>query len=199
MINSVTAVLCDKLCALGIFPKSQEKIYTYGFELLLSSVIGIVVLMMISIAGGKAFAWLPYLLGFIPVRITGGGYHAKTHFKCILSFSLVFFAFLLSSIFVDIQSITYILLSFTTMVISLAVAPVEAINKPLSNEKRNKNRKRCLKYAIVNHVIALVIWTARIQCGEHIGLYFFGEFAAGISMITVSFKTATPDSTDNKL
>lgn len=46
MINSMTVVLCNKLCAFGIFPKSQEKIYIYGFELLLSSVIGIMVLMM---------------------------------------------------------------------------------------------------------------------------------------------------------
>lgn len=77
MINSMTVVLCNKLCAFGIFPKSQEKIYIYGFELLLSSVIGIMVLMMISITRGTAFAWLSYLLGFIPVRITGGGYHAS--------------------------------------------------------------------------------------------------------------------------
>lgn len=138
MINSMTVVLCNKLCAFGIFPKSQEKIYIYGFELLLSSVIGIMVLMMISITRGTAFAWLSYLLGFIPVRITGGGYHAKTHFTCILSFSLLFLIFLLSSSFIDIQSITYIFLSLTTLIISLAVAPVEAINKPLSNERRSK-------------------------------------------------------------
>lgn len=199
MINRVTAVLCNKLCALGIFSKSQEKIYIYGFELLLSSVIGIVVLMMISITGGKAFAWLPYLLGFIPVRITGGGYHAKTHFTCILSFSLVFLILLLLSSFVNVQSITYILLSIMTLLISLAVAPVEAINKPLSNEKRNKNRKRCLRYALFNHVIALIIGAMGIPCRECISLYFFGEFAAGISMITVGFKTATPDAIDNKL
>ncbi len=188
MINSVTVLLCNKLCTFGIFSKSREKIYIYGFELLLSSVIGIVVLMIISIAGGKAFAWLPYLLGFIPVRITGGGYHAKTHFTCILSFSLIFLFFLLLSSFVNIQSITYILLSLTTLTISLAVAPVEAINKPLSNEKRNKNRKRCLKYAIFNLVIALIIGAMRILCREYISLYFFGEFAAGISMIVVSSK-----------
>ena len=198
MINSMTVVLCNKLCAFGIFPKSQEKIYIYGFELLLSSVIGIVVLMMISITRGTAFAWLSYLLGFIPVRITGGGYHAKTHFTCILSFSLVFLIFLLSSSFIDIQSITYIFLSLTTLIISLAVAPVEAINKPLSNERRSKNRKRCLRYATINQVIALVIWAVRIPCGAYISLYFFGEFAAGISTI-VSFKTAIPDSTGNKL
>lgn len=198
MINSMTVVLCNKLCAFGIFPKSQEKIYIYGFELLLSSVIGIVVLVMISITRGTAFAWLSYLLGFIPVRITGGGYHAKTHFTCILSFSLVFLIFLLSSSFIDIQSITYIFLSLTTLIISLAVAPVEAINKPLSNERRSKNRKRCLRYATINQVIALVIWAVRIPCGAYISLYFFGEFAAGISMI-VSFKTAIPDSTGNKL
>lgn len=164
----------------------------------MSSVIGIMVLMMISITRGTAFAWLSYLLGFIPVRITGGGYHAKTHFTCILSFSLLFLIFLLSSSFIDIQSITYIFLSLTTLIISLAVAPVEAINKPLSNERRSKNRKRCLRYATINQVIALVIWAVRIPCGAYISLYFFGEFAAGISMI-VSFKTAIPDSTGNKL
>ena len=147
MINSMTVLLCDKLCEFGIFPNCQRKKYIYGFELLLSSVIGIVVLMMISATEGLAFAWLPYLLGFVPVRITGGGYHAKTHFSCILSFSLVFLVFLLSSSFVDIQSITYILLSFLTLVITLAVAPVEAINKPLSKDKISRNRKRCLRYA----------------------------------------------------
>lgn len=198
MINSMTVALCNKLCRLGIFPKKREKVYIYGFELLISSVIGIMVLIAISIAEGNCFAWLPYLLGFIPARITGGGYHAKTHFTCILSFSLVFSLFLLLSNHVDIRPITYIFLSLATLIISLAVAPVEAINKPLTKEKRIKNRKRCLMCAIITQVMAMLICVMRIPCGEYIDLYFFGEFAAGMSMIVVSFKTTTSDSADNK-
>lgn len=187
MIYNTSVRLCDRLSQIGIIPECRKKIYIYGFELLLSSTIGILCLMVISAIAGKPLIWVPYLFGFIPLRITGGGYHAKTHFMCILSFSLVYSIFLLYICFFDTLLITYVVLSSITLIVSLAVAPVEAINKHLSIQKRKNNRKRCLTYASINVLITLWIMATGIKRNQYVHMYLLGGFAAGASMIAVRF------------
>ena len=67
--------------------------------------------------------WIPYLIGFVPMRILGGGHHAKTHFSCILFFSTFYLLFIfLKDIFQ----------SFPHIEIFLCLAPDGIIYKCIS-------------------------------------------------------------------
>lgn len=152
---------------------------------MLSSAVGILSVIILSVLFGKPFAWIPYLIGFIPLRITGGGYHAKTHFMCILSFSLVFLTLLILSD--TIYQIPYI--HFIIACISLGIvhflAPVEAANKRLSSEIRQKNRKRCMGISWFNVMVSLGVLVAGIGYEVHFTMYYAGVFSAGVSMVVV--------------
>ena len=93
-VASVFGILASKtvdfLVKNKVVEVKKKSIYTYGYELLLSSATGIVILQIISILAGVETAWMPFLLGFIPFRLTGGGFHAKSHSKCIFLFSTVY-------------------------------------------------------------------------------------------------------------
>lgn len=185
IIYNTSVRFCDILSQIGIIPECRKKIYIYGFELLLSSAIGIFSLIVLSALAGKPFAWIPYLIGFIPLRITGGGYHAKTHLTCIVSFSLAFLLLLeLSNTICQIPYIHFIF-SGTSLGITYFFAPVEAINKPLSSKIREKSRKRCIGISWFNIFASLAVSIAGLGDKIHITMYFAGMFSAGISMIAV--------------
>lgn len=70
----------------NIIPKGSAEAYIYGVQLLLSTVINVCCIALLSYCMGHPFSWIPFLIGFVPLRITGGGFHAKTPSKCTLSF-----------------------------------------------------------------------------------------------------------------
>ena len=156
--------------------------------MLLSSLVGIFCLVVLSIIVGKPFAWTGYLSGFIPFRITGGGYHAKTHFTCITEFTLLFLILLILGTVVCTTPYICTILASISMIIAYCYAPVEAINKPLSKEVRKVNRKRCLMISCANSLTAMLIWIVNFPSSLFITMYFLGAFAAGCSMLVARGK-----------
>ena len=140
-------------------------------------------MVILSALVGKPLAWIPYLIGFIPSRITGGGYHAKTHFTCIVSFSLVFLFLLTLSNAIGLIPYIYCIFAFISLGTTYFLAPIEAVNKPLSTKVRQKNRERCIGISWFNVMASLAVSIAGIRHEVHITMYFAGMFSAGISMI----------------
>lgn len=174
---------------LGIILESRRKVYIYGFELLFSSIMGIGCLIILSVLGNKPLAWLPYLLGFIPLRITGGGFHAKTHFTCIASFSFVFLLFLILSDLLCLFPYVNLVFSCISLVMTCFLAPVEAVNKHLSVEVRQKNKKKSMGFSCFSVMVSLVALITQTGHSTYFAMYFAGVFSAGLSMLTVFQQT----------
>lgn len=62
----------------------QQDIYNYGFKLLFSTVSCIGCVLFLGLVFNHFEQTLVFILYFIPVRIAGGGYHAKTYHRCFL-------------------------------------------------------------------------------------------------------------------
>ena len=90
MVQELARKTAKKMENQGVIASKTIPIYAYGLELLYSSLAGVVALIIISAILGKPFLWIPYLAGFVPLRLSGGGYHAKTHFHCFFTFSLLY-------------------------------------------------------------------------------------------------------------
>ena len=179
--------MASKVCSLfvkhDIIPTGKKAAYTYGLELLISDVVGISCIILISILYGQAYMWIPYLIGFVPMRILGGGYHAKTHFSCILFFSAFYLLFIsIKDIFQSVSHIEIFLCLFV-LFLALLFSPVEAENKPLSGESRKRNRRRSIGIAVFNLLLAFLSCLAFKHTSTHLLMYFVGTFSAGISII----------------
>lgn len=184
-IYKASVWICGKLRENQVIPANREKEYIYGFELLISSVVGIFCLLFLSLLSGIKYAWLPYLVGFIPLRVTGGGYHAKTHFKCIFSFSAVFVALLyLGKMLMAIRNAHLILVTIS-LITMLFFAPLEAKNKPLPNQLRQKNRSRCILISCCAIAFSIALILMKVNINEYIMMYSMGVFAAGLSILAV--------------
>ena len=77
------------LLSRGIIKEPQVPLYEYGFELLFSTVITVLSIILLGILWKELLCTMTFLLFFMPIRITAGGYHAKTYGKCFIVTNLI--------------------------------------------------------------------------------------------------------------
>ena len=121
----------------------------YGYELLISSVVSVLLVILVSAVCGDVRYSLSFLIGFIPQRIYIGGYHATSHTRCYLAFTgLALICILLSKV-IAANHLFRILTTAALMGIAIFFSPIEATNKPLGKKKR-------LSYKMVASVLSSI-------------------------------------------
>ena len=190
MIKKAAAGYVGWLCANGIVAPEKNKIYAYGMELVLSGLVNVLSVLLISILIFHPADGLLFLVAFIPLRTTAGGYHANSHLSC----NIVFL-----STFVALECLGHLLLKYGSVILYLAIAvislvtllilsPSEAKNKPLTPEQRRRNRRRSLILGGLNLAIGIfLIWGLQAPA-PWCTSYDLGVIAASISMWAAQIK-----------
>lgn len=183
MVQQMAMKTAEKMSEHSVIDPKTIHIYAYGLELLFSSLAGVVALIIISTACREPFLWIPYLAGFIPLRLSGGGYHAKTHLRCIFAFSLLYSLVLLVERMCVIPAKIWLVACLVNLAIILLFSPVAASNKPLKECQRRTNRWNSLFWGLINLfgcVVLVFLFTTKSQW---VNMYFAGSSMAGLSML----------------
>lgn len=188
MVQELARKTAKKMENQGVIASKTIPIYAYGLELLYSSLAGVVALIIISAILGKPFLWIPYLAGFVPLRLSGGGYHAKTHFHCIFTFSLLYSLVLVTEILCTVPMKAWLIPCLTNLIIILLFSPVEAPNKPLKENQCRKNRYNSLILGLTNLLGFIVLAFLYTTQYSWVNMYFAGSSMAGLSMLLVVIK-----------
>ena len=88
--RTLSQKIVNKLCEQDVIDTCDAAAYVYGYELLISSVISVLIVVLVSIICGDFRYSLSFLLGFVLQRIYIGGYHATSHIRCYFAFSGMF-------------------------------------------------------------------------------------------------------------
>lgn len=188
MIQQIAIKTAERMSERSIIETGKARIYAYGLELLYSSLAGVAALLIISAICGKPFLWIPYLAGFVPLRLSGGGYHAKTHFRCIFTFSFLYFLVLFTERLYPIPVKACLITCSINLVIILLFSPVAAPNKPLKESSRRINRRNSLLLGLVNLLGAMAVVFLFTPNGQWVNMYFAGSSMAGLSMLLAVIK-----------
>lgn len=183
MVQQVAMKTAEKMSEHSVIEEKKIRVYAYGLELLFSSLVGVVALIIISAVYGKPFLWIPYLAGFIPLRLSGGGYHARTHFRCILTFSLLYALVLLIERLYTIPVKERLIACLVNLVIIFLFSPVVAPKKPLKECQRRMNRRNSLFLGLANLFGCVVLVFLFIPKSQWVSMYFAGSGMAGLSML----------------
>lgn len=183
MVHQMAIKTAEKMAEHSIIEAKTPHIYAYGMELLFSSLVGVVALIIISTIFGTPFLWIPYLAGFIPLRLSGGGYHAKTHFRCIFTFSLLYSLVLLIEIFYAIPVRVWLITCLVNLIIILLFSPVAAPNKPLKECQGRTNRRDSLLLSLANLFGCVVLVFLCTSQNSWVNMYFAGSSMAGLSIL----------------
>lgn len=183
MVQEMAKKTAEKMSDHSVIESKAIHIYAYGLELLYSSLAGVVVLVIISVVCGKPYLWIPYLLGFALLRLSGGGYHAITHFRCVFIFSLLYSLVLLIESVCAIPVKIYLVTCLGNLVIILLFSPVAAPNKPLKESQGKTNRRNSLILGIANLLGYIVLVFLFNVHNQWVNMYIVGSSMAGLSML----------------
>jgi len=170
--------------ARGIVPEKDWEVYVYSFEVLLSTMVSFLVLALYAIVSRTALYTAAFMLGFVPLRLFAGGYHAKNHLRCFLLLMSTYSAFLAFIFFLPpgfyLAAITSVVL--ISIVFVFLLAPSEDINKPLSIEEAARFRKKS-RYAILAYAVLISLAIAFVPDGKVPLSLAMGVFTVGMSLL----------------
>lgn len=192
MLNQWAQCLTDVLVRHNAIESSRRPVFTYGFQLLLSTSFSISSVLVISAFLSRLPAALTFLTVFISLRLFNGGVHASTYGRCFLLTNAISFAVLAGSACAGIMfpvlscPLPYVLITLISMGIIVCLSPVKHINHPLSEQRYKRNQKigRCL-VCVYSGLNCILIYTS---CGiADPGLIAFTLMAVAIMMIIPQF------------
>ena len=142
MIHRLSLEIADFLFYRKIITIEKYDVYTYGLEIILSSVLGALLIILCGILTNSLIHALLFYGLFVVIRMHTGGYHADSHIACKItlcgSFLITDYIFILTLAHHELTIFLAIILINLASVIF--IAPVECVKKPLSNYIKRKNR-----------------------------------------------------------
>ncbi len=167
-----------------IIPIESSDAYVYGVQLLLSTLLNILCIALISGLAALPFAWIPFLAGFIPMRITAGGFHAKTPLRCFFSFCGSYFIFIAIALRLPESGMQLAILvnSIVTVLAVYLCSPIPAANKPLSDEEIPQ--KRMLSIVVASVLLLFSLSSIKLNTALFFTLCMTsGELVAAVFLV----------------
>lgn len=171
MIKRLADNLTKFICSHVGMPPEMVEVYRYGFEITISSLLNIILVLCCGLIIGDILASVVYLFVFILLRIFTGGYHATSYLRCnivmILSFLLTYALYrTLIWLNTDIRILEAIMLANGLPIIIFS--PVKNVHKELTTKKAKKFRAISITIYICLSALALAAILFEIQYGTSI-------------------------------
>jgi accessory gene regulator B len=141
-----------------IIEEEDAEVYSYGMELLLSTVFNFAVAIAIAVITRSFIPCLVNLTAFLTLRVNAGGYHADTHLGCTMTLVSVMLVFIfaeknISETAMYFSSLLMLMLSNTIIIM---LSPVEHPNKPLDDDMKIRLRNKSVLWAGIWTVFCIV-------------------------------------------
>lgn len=148
--------MSDQLVKRKIIEEDLADVYRYGLEILLTSSLTSLCLLLIASLLGSCMHGILYLIITIPLRVTAGGYHAKTYRNCFIISNLTYIVVYLSASLLhklELPSYVWLLLLYASVSYIFQKAPVLNPRQPLSPDILKKNKRKSSLYLLLNSIL----------------------------------------------
>lgn len=141
MLNKLCCILAKKLTKYS--EPEKEPIYVYGLELIISTIICLISILLVSVLLSDAKSGILFVSIFVPLRLFTGGYHAATYSKCFIisNFSYLVILFLKNIFWNRLPLSLWILILVCTGNYITRNAPVINVHQPIDKYKQLHNKK----------------------------------------------------------
>ena len=137
MIHSLAKRVASVFVLYGESSEEDADIYTYVCEAVIALLFNIAICLIIASLFGRVMDGIIFITVFAALRRYAGGHHAGTHFKCILTFSIIFIGVIvLMSVmsWFHVGNTVALLIATIACVGIVLLAPVEHANKVSGHE-----------------------------------------------------------------
>lgn len=185
MIRNISIQIVEFWQKHKIIKSNNIESYYYGMELMLSTLLNMMLMIILSYSViGQVLAFLQYSIAYIPLRMTAGGYHASSHWKCILYTQITFVGSILVICRIANKNLWGVIILWVLAgVIVFRFSPIEANNKPLGKLKKKKQRFNSWIIQSIIFVIVIVEMTCGMSKTENVLYIISANISVAISMI----------------
>ncbi len=161
MISKISAKIADYLCAKSAISEEDKEIYSYGFFVMLSKVLFLIISAIFGLLFHIVLESMIFFVFFSLIRSYAGGIHASTEFRCTFFTSAAMFACIFCiklSVKYNADYLLTALLLLSTFVV-LLLSPLDTQEKPLDKPERKRYKKLSCIFAavIVSAAVAFYI------------------------------------------
>lgn len=179
-MSKIISSFTNRLIHKGHIPEEDREIYIYGFDITLYTIWSTSILLLTGLVLRQFTAAVVLVFGFYTFQTTGGGYHADTHLKCLLTMFIGLLAGLSFVYLKDHQILLWILLNIGAIL--LLLFPL-ALHPNRSHLKKKKTRL-IMKSIVVT--LSFLLFTVILNIFWNRMLHAFAAvfLLAGISRIS---------------
>lgn len=138
----------------GKIKEEESEIFDYCFEIMLSTILNLITVIIIGFACLRFLETTLFIAVFLTIRVMAGGYHADTHFRCLILLVVVFSVFLIMLYFVPVSILIFINL-ISSLLALIAIAILSPIDHP--NNQMLASRKKKAKYVSISITTVCVL------------------------------------------
>ncbi len=165
MLQRLSISLVQFFLTEAIITEEDQDVYRYSVEILLSSLVVYGSILLLALCGHVLAETIAYYSGFLLLRHSAGGYHARSHGHCILlTLSTYLLAMiLLSAIPQNVRIWAVVLMAVLSLGAIYGVGPVDHVNKPFTPGERKRYRQQSLVWVTLisfasTAMVALGLW-----------------------------------------
>lgn len=162
MIHQLSRRLAYFFYKKNMVSREMLAVSAYGYELLIAETISWIITVLIALLSGRFWESLVYMAVFLILRQCAGGYHATSHFRCII-ISTAVYVVCLGLIIVVPQALYTGIIALGLLIGALGIwncAPVDNPNKPFSNDEE---RIKFRHYSLIVTAILTILSLASIH------------------------------------
>lgn len=160
MLGRVSQIVVNKVYDLNnIDDKNKREITAYGFEIMLSTFLSVIAVMIFAFFMGRVKETMVFLMFFMPLRTYSGGYHAGTHIRCFLILLVCtgLLYYILYAAPLNILMISAWILAVYGSIVIEAFSPIVDKNHPMS-KRQIKHSKKLTRILLCIFLSACVIF-----------------------------------------
>lgn len=162
MIEKISDYFAKYLTRNSMIIQHDEVIYKFGVKVLFWHVSHILIVAILGAMMNKFCETLVFIILYSILRKYAGGYHAKSETKCLLcSLIVVIIVNVFSDFLLDKSKAFSTLLLLVSSAIIWKFAPVDNVNRQLSNKERNlyaaKTKISLIGFAILYVMLIILI------------------------------------------
>ena len=146
MIHNLAVRMAAVFVAHGESSSDDADIYAYACEKIVSTLVNVIIGMATAFLFGRLVEGIVFITGFAMLRKYTGGYHAKTHFNCILTFNIILACVMVLLLLFDgfqVGNIVAAVIANVSLIGIFALAPINQESKRLDKVSYTSLKKKC--------------------------------------------------------
>ncbi len=189
-MDALVLKIAELLEANKIINKNDMELYKYGLEIFIMTVVELGAVLLVSAIIGNFVETFIFLIGFMPIRIYAGGYHADTRLRCFLVLLMVyiFFSILLNRVeFINYKYLVMLISASGILSIAL-ISPIKHKNKRITESEGIRYKTIAIILSTIESAIIDICMFLNYS-NLYVNALVIGLFTAIISLLAGKIKT----------